>query len=240
MIRKKSILSWMIQVSILSAISVVLYNFPKFQLPIFPSFLSVQFSMLPALIGTFALGPVGGVVIVVIKFLFKLLTTRSAGVGELADLLLGLIVVIVVGIIYMIKRNKKTAFISLLVGIGAWTLSALLLNYVLLIPTYAKLYGLKAVLGLLKVIPGVTEANYMSKYLLYACLPFNLMLSIVVSLVTLLVYKRISFLFEKMNSSISKNKKVQEQEIEETSEKKEGNKQIPIHLERNKRRIRKL
>ena len=56
-------------------------------------------------------------------------------------------------------------------------------------------FGLDVVLKMFTVIPGVNEQNYMSKYLLYGCLPFNAMLSIIVSIVTYLVYKRISFLF---------------------------------------------
>ena len=75
--------SWIVQVSLLSALAIILYNFPKFKLPFFPGMLSVQFSMLPTIIGSFALGPFGGVLIVVIKFLFKLLTTSTAGVGEI-------------------------------------------------------------------------------------------------------------------------------------------------------------
>jgi len=224
----------MVEISILSALSVLLYNFPKFQLPFFPSFLSVQFSMLPALIGTFSLGPVGGALIVIIKFCFKLLTTRSAGVGEIADLIIGLVVVIVVGVIYLFKKNKKTAFISLIFGICIWTLTALLTNYFVLIPAYAKLYGIKAVLGLLKIIPGVNESNYMSKYLLYACLPFNLMLSTIVSLVTLLVYKRVSFLFNKIGNEDTKATK-ENKKVTRPSRKK---KEIKIKLTRDNRIIK--
>ena len=198
LLRKKKPVLFITQVAILAAISIVLYYFPKFQLPFFPSFLSVQFSMLPAIIASFALGPVGGVIVVVIKFLFKVVSTRSAAVGELADLLIGLSVVISSGLVYNIKRNRSSAFFALITTILVWIISAALLNYFLLIPTYVKLYGLAPVLGMLKKIPGVDESNYLIKYIFYACIPFNAMLSVTVSIVTLLVYKRISFLFKKM------------------------------------------
>ena len=206
MIRRKNTISWIIQVSILAAISVILYNFPKFQLPFFPSFLSVQFSMLPSLIASFQLGPFGGFLVVLIKFLFKLLTTRSAGVGELADLIIGTFVTLCAGLIYRYKRNIKGALLSIGASIIVWVGVALLSNYLLLIPTYSKLYGINTVLKMLTIIPGVTEQNYMAKYLLYACLPFNLMLSFTVGLVTLLVYKRISHLFKNMEKSINDDK----------------------------------
>ena len=184
----------------------ILYNFPKFKLPFFPGMLSVQFSMLPTIIGSFALGPFGGVLIVVIKFLFKLLTTSTAGVGEIVDLIIGLCVVLVTSLIYMFKNNKKGAIIALVFGSLTWILVAALLNAVYAIPAYSVQFGIDTVLKMLTVIPGVTEENYISKYILFGCIPFNLMLSVVVSLVTYLVYKKISWLFEKMDNKISKKK----------------------------------
>ena len=198
--------SWMVQTAILSALAIILYNFPKFQLPFFPSMLSVQFSMLPTIIGSFALGPVGGISIVVIKFLFKLLTTRSAGVGEFVDLIIGLCVVITTSLIYKYIRTKKGAILALIFGSIVWISAAIVLNWLWAIPFYADKFGLDVVLKMFTVIPGVTEENYMSKYLLYGCLPFNAMLSIVVSVVTYLVYKRISFLFHKMDNKLNKDK----------------------------------
>lgn len=198
--------SWIVQTAILSALAIILYNFPKFQLPFFPSMLSVQFSMLPTIIGSFALGPVGGISIVVIKFLFKLLTTRSAGVGEFVDLIIGLCVVITTSLIYKYIRTKKGAILALIFGSIVWISAAIVLNWLWAIPFYADKFGLDVVLKMFTVIPGVTEENYMSKYLLYGCLPFNAMLSIVVSVVTYLVYKRISFLFHKMDNKLNKDK----------------------------------
>ena len=198
--------SWIVQVSLLSALAIILYNFPKFKLPFFPGMLSVQFSMLPTINGSFALGPFGGVLIVVIKFLFKLLTTSTAGVGEIVDLIIGLCVVLVTSLIYMFKNNKKGAIIALVFGSLTWILVAALLNAVYAIPAYSVQFGIDTVLKMLTVIPGVTEENYISKYILFGCIPFNLMLSVVVSLVTYLVYKKISWLFEKMDNKISKKK----------------------------------
>lgn len=196
--------SWMVQVSLLSALAVILYNFPKFKLPFFPSMLSVQFSMLPTIIGSFALGPIGGILICVIKFLFKLLTTSTAGVGEIVDLIIGLCVVLVTSLIYMFKNNKKGAILALILGSLTWIGVAAILNAVYAIPAYSNQFGIDAVLKMLTVIPGVNENNYITKYILLGCIPFNLMLSIVVSLVTYFVYKKISWLFEKMNNKIGK------------------------------------
>ena len=69
---------------------------------------------------------------------------------------------------------------------------------------YSKLYGIDAILGMMTMIPGVTKDNYVMKYLLFGCLPFNLMLSIVVSIVTYLVYNKLGYLFNKMDDKMKK------------------------------------
>ena len=205
---KKFSVMWIVEVAILSALAIVLYNFPKFPLPFFPSILKVQFSMLPTLIGGFALGPVGGVIICVIKFLFKLLTTSSMGVGEIVDLGIGLGVILTTSFVYHFYHNKKGAIFALLTCVVVWTILGMVLNGFFAIPMYMKLYNMDAagIVNVLSVIPGINETNYLYKYLLVACLPFNLLLSVVVSLVTFLVYKKVSWLFEKMDQKGKKEK----------------------------------
>lgn len=190
------------QIAILSALAIVLYNFPKFPLPFFPGMLKVQFSMLPTLIGGFVLGPIGGVIICVIKFLFKLLTTQSAGVGEIMDLAIGIAVILVSSVIYYKKQTNKGVIFALIAGVIVWTGLGVLLNGVYAIPAYSNQFGLDAVLGMLKIIPGVDDSNYIQKYLIYGCLPFNLMLSTIVSVVTFFVYKKVKLLFNMMDNKL--------------------------------------
>lgn len=191
--------SKIVQIALLSALAVVFYYIPKFPLPFFPGMLKVQFSMLPTILGGFLLGPIGGILIVVIKFLFKVLSTQSAAIGEIMDLMIGISVVLVTSFIYRTKRNKKSAIIALGCGVITWTLVGILLNGIMALPVYSKLYGIDAILGMMKMIPGVTSENYVMKYLIFGCLPFNLMLSIVVSIITFFVYDKIEYLFNKMD-----------------------------------------
>ena len=73
------------KLAILSAISYILYMFVKFPLPmLFPSFLDLQISDLPALIGGFAMGPWYGCIIIVVKCLLKMPFTGTACKGSLA------------------------------------------------------------------------------------------------------------------------------------------------------------
>lgn len=181
--------------ALLSAICIILYLFIKFPLPIFPSFLEINFSMLPIVIGGYMLGTTYGSIIVIIRFLIKLGITHTAGVGEIADLLIGLVVVLVSSIIYRFNHTKKGAVISLILSSLAWILTATILNYVLLVPAYIKLYfngDISIFISTLSIIPGVNETNYMWKYLLFAVVPFNALLSIIISLITFFVYKPLS------------------------------------------------
>ncbi|HPT89470.1 MAG TPA: ECF transporter S component [Bacilli bacterium] len=182
--------------AILSTLATILYMFIKFPLPmLFPSFLDFQVSNLPAIIGGFLLGPVYGSLIVIIRFLIKLPFTSTQYVGELADLIIGLAVVISSSIIYIKNKTRKGALIALTTSTVIWVITSVLLNRYVLVPFYIELFfkgDVNAFVNICKIIPGINEQNYMQKYLVYAVLPFNLLLSISVNLITFLVYKRLS------------------------------------------------
>ena len=99
-------------VAIFSALSSVLYLFLKFPLPIFPSFLEINFSMIPIIICAFMFGPIDAVVVVVIRFVIKLITISShtAGVGEIADIIIGILVSLVAGSIFNYTKLKHGLF----------------------------------------------------------------------------------------------------------------------------------
>ncbi|HQD91671.1 MAG TPA: ECF transporter S component [Bacilli bacterium] len=182
--------------AILSTLATILYMFIKFPLPmLFPSFLDFQVSNLPAIIGGFLLGPVYGSLIVIIRFLIKLPFSSTQYVGELADLIIGLAVVISSSIIYIKNKTRKGALIALTTSTVIWVITSVLLNRYVLVPFYIELFfkgDVNAFVNICKIIPGINEQNYMQKYLVYAVLPFNLLLSISVNLITFFVYKRLS------------------------------------------------
>lgn len=187
-------------IAILAALSTVLYLFVKFPLPfIFPSFLDVQFSNLPAIIGGFVTGPIGGIIIVLIRFILKLAFSSTAFVGEFADLIIGITVVLTTSLIYRRIRSKQGAVIALVAGTVSWIVMGVIANYFVLVPFYIKLYfggDINSFIRLLSVIPGVNEQNYMLKYIMFAVIPFNLLLGSSVSALTFIVYRRIGDLFD--------------------------------------------
>ena len=183
----------MSMVGIMSAITVILYYFVKFNLPIFPPWLDIQVSELPALITGFAYGPFAGCLVIIVRFFIKLPGTITAGVGELADLVLSISVVLVSSIIYKKHKTIKGALVATGIGVGVGVVVSCFLNWLVLIPAYIYLAGfpLDALVGMLSYMPfEVTRENFMLAYVLVVALPFNLVRFILVYALTFLLYKR--------------------------------------------------
>ena len=201
--KKKRIIDYIAKTAIFSALSFILYLFPKFPLPFFPSFLDIQFSNLPALLGGFVLGPLGGCIIVIVRCLLKLILGMSstAGAGEIADLLLGLAVVFSSSMIYKYNKNRKGGIVALIVAVVVWVVSSVFINCYINIPVYLELFFKGDIEGLVAmcklVIKGINADNFMEYYIKYAVIPFNFILATLVSLITFFVYKRISLIFKK-------------------------------------------
>lgn len=195
-------------IALFSALAGVLYIL-NFSIPFaFPGFLEFRFSDVPVLIGTFALGPVAGCIIVVFMVLIKLVivSTSTYFVGDLADILVGFALVIPVGLIYNQNRTFKGALIGLGAGSLISTALAVLLNRILLVPAYVHLMFVgswEPILGMMTpLFPNCTQENFYSLYLWASVLPFNLLRCLVASLLTLLVYKRISRAINRLNERL--------------------------------------
>lgn len=152
------------------------------EFPILPAapFLKIDFSDLPALLGTFALGPIAGIVIELIKNILHVLIKGSstALIGELANFVIGSVWVVVAGFIYKRNRTIKGAIIGLVLGTIALTIAGLLGNYYVFLPLYNK------------IVPSLSAE--IINYLVTIILPFNLIKGVGVSIVTLGLYKKVS------------------------------------------------
>lgn len=180
--------------AILSALSYILYMFVKFPLPfIFPGFLDMQFSDLPALLGGFSLGPIAGIIIIVIKSVLKMPFTSTACVGELADMIIGIANVFVAAVFYQYHKNKKGAVIALILGVASASITSLIANRFILIPFYMNAYGMDAIIEMVKgLYPNVSSSNFYSYYLPLAVLPFNVLRCVVCGMLTYFTYKPLS------------------------------------------------
>ena len=129
--------------AVLSAVAFALM-FIEISLPIIPSFIKFDISDLPALFGAFALGPVYGVVIELLKNILHILLkgTTSAFVGELSNFLLGASLCLVAGLIYKSGKSKKSAVLACFIGALVMGLLSLPINYFAVYPAYVKFFGL--------------------------------------------------------------------------------------------------
>ena len=113
--------------AIMGAVGFILM-FLEFGVPIMPSFIKFDFSELPALIASFAYGPLYGVAVCFLKNALHLLVTSTAGVGDLATFLLGIFFVLPAGLIYRAHKNRKSALVGSIVGAVAMGIACVLIN----------------------------------------------------------------------------------------------------------------
>ncbi len=153
------------------------------------------------------MGPVSGCLVIILKCLFKFPMTGTAYVGEATDILMGIALVLPASIIYSINKDKKHAFIGLLVGTGAFVVAGLIVNRFISIPFYAKAFGFEAIIGMVSALyKNVTVDNFYAYYLPLAVLPFNLIRCIIMSALTFVLYKRLSVLLHWEGDSLRKDK----------------------------------
>ena len=186
-------LSKMIKISLLGAIAVVLMFIEFPVLPAFP-WLKMDLSELPVLMGAFAFGPVVGIVIEALKIVLHLLLkgTETGFVGELANFIVGVSLVVPASYIYNRNKSKKTAIIGMIVGTITMEVVAILANIYLLMPLFGMVYNAEDTL----------------KYVAVGLLPFNGIKALMVSVVTFAVYKKVSVAIFKVDSGFSKKKEL--------------------------------
>lgn len=159
-----------------------------------PSFYGLDFSEIPVLVGSFAMGPLAGVVIEVVKILVKLVLkpTSTGFVGEFANLVVGCSLVIPAGIVYRLKKTKKGAIIGMAAGSVLMVVVAVVVNALVMLPFYSNFMPLDNIIAAGAAInPAVSNVW---TFAIVCVGPFNLVKAVTVSVITALVYKRISIM----------------------------------------------
>lgn len=167
----------MVKIAILSGIAwlLMLFEMPVF---FFPPYLRIDASDIPAIIGGFSLNPLAGVAIECIKNLIKFATNSySGGIGELANFIVGTAWVLPASILYRRNKTKKTALVGMALGVVSMVVVGTLMNYFIIIPLY------------------IPDADILS-LVLYTIVPFNLFKGTVLTIITLLIYKKISIIIK--------------------------------------------
>lgn len=185
-------IAWITKVAILSAMASVLM-LVEFPLPfIAPPFYELDFSEVPVLVGAFALGPWAGVCIEAVKILLNFIMNGSitGGVGELSNFVLGVVFVLPAALIYAHRKTKKSALIGLIAGGLTMVVLGCFINAYVMLPLYSTLMPLDAILAQAAAIWPVVDSVFL--FVLLCVAPFNLIKAVLVSAVTMLLYKRLS------------------------------------------------
>ena len=154
------------------------------------AFYKLDLSNIPVLLGAFSMGPVPGVIILALKSAIGLLHSSSAGVGELADFVMGAAMVVPAAIIYHRQKNRKNAIIGMAVGTVCMVVAGVLMNKFVMLPFYMGAFhmDMEAIISFANV--GGVDTEW--KLLLLITGPFNLLKGAVLSAVTFLIYKPLS------------------------------------------------
>ena len=176
--------------AMLSAIAFILM-YLEIPLPmIMPDFIKFDFSDLPALIGTFAFGPVSGVIICLIKNLLHLMVSKSMFVGELSNFILGCAFVIPAGLIYHFKKTKMGGLLGGVVGAIFMGVFSVASNYFIVYPVYYNFMPEEVILAAYQAI--LPSVKNILQCLICFNMPFTIVKGMFSVVITFLTYKHIS------------------------------------------------
>ncbi len=183
------------QVAMLGAVAGVLMNF-EFPIPFLaPAFYQLDFSEIPVLVGSFAMGPLAGVMIELVKILVHLVTkgTITAGVGDIANFIFGCAFVVPAGMIYRFHhiKSRRHAVEGMAVGTILTTAAACLMNAFVLLPAYGKAFGMP-IEAFIEMGNAVNPSvNGLLGFVAMIIVPFNLFKYTLTSVIVFFIYKRI-------------------------------------------------
>ncbi len=179
--------------AVMGAISFVLLSV-NFSIPFLSPFAEIDAAALPELIGGFALGPVGALEIIVVKLLLKILLvgTESMYTGEIQNFLLSVSFVLPAVFFYRRHRTKKGAVVGLVIGSVCKIIVGVFTNIYLIFPFYIALYNMDWA-GIVEMCSAVNPwISSVPTMIAFSIVPFNLVSTALSSVITMLVYKKIS------------------------------------------------
>jgi len=179
--------------AMLAAVSTVLM-FIDFSVPFMPAFIKMDVSEIPALIASFSMGPVSGTAVCLIKNFINLMRTSTGGVGEFCNFILGACFVVPAGLIYKNMKTRKGALLGCIVGAAVMAVLSVPINYFVTYPIYAKFMPIDAIIGMYQAI--VPSVNGLLECLVVFNMPFTFVKGIIDSVLTFLIYKRISHIIK--------------------------------------------
>lgn len=180
---------YVVVTGMLSAIGFVLM-YVEFSVPVMPPFIKMDLSELPALIGSFAYGPLCGILICLIKNLLHMPVSTTACVGEFANFLLGAVFVGTAGLIYARKKTKKNAVFAAVLGAVLMGIMCIPVNYFITYPFYYNFMPKEGILQAYQLI--IPSMESILQCLVCFNFPFTTAKGLISVGISLLVYKHLS------------------------------------------------
>lgn len=195
--KKHKLAKWILAAD-LGGISAVLMLL-EFNIPLMPSFLKLDFSDLTVTLGGLIIGPLEGAFIALVKVIVHLLLKGSAtgGVGELANVINSLCFMLTTVFIYKKNRTRLGIHTGLMAGMIITSIVATAVNYFLIFPIYQLRMGYTAE-ALIKLSSNVNPyITSMESIALAAVLPFNICKYVMISLLTVVLYRQLNIFVRK-------------------------------------------
>jgi riboflavin transporter FmnP len=182
----------MIRAAVLGAISAVLMQF-SLRLPIFPGFLSLDVSDLPAVVGAFTTGPLTGLLTLLVKNLVDPIVfgTNTGGIGNLADFIMGVSLVVPIGLIYKKRGDTLGYIMGSAVGIVSLVIVSSLVNYFILLPLFSRIFmPMERIIEIANAVN--SRVTDIPSLILFAIAPFNFVKGMAVVILGFVIYRALS------------------------------------------------
>lgn len=181
----------LIRMGLLSAISVILMQFDLSLPMLFPPFLKVDLSEVPAVIGILVVHPWAGLVIPLIKNLLDCLVFGSTTgyVGEASNLIVSIAYLLPLMLITRKSKSFKATLVGLLLGITTTTVVGSISNYYIVLPLYSKFMPIDQIIQMGAALNPVI--NDLKSFVIFIVAPFNIFKSVIISIVGVTVVRAI-------------------------------------------------
>ncbi len=189
---KNTKVKYIVKIALLSALAVVimLLEFPL--VFIAPDFYELDLSEAVILMGGFALGPMAAALMEFVKNVLNILIngTSTGFVGELANFVTGCCLTVPAALLYKYRKSIKGALLGMALGIVSLAVAGGLINYFIMLPMYSAFMPLDAIIDAGAAITGFIHDKF--TFVLFAVVPFNIIKGVLCSVISLLLYKRLS------------------------------------------------
>ncbi len=184
--------------ALMAALSIVLAELLKFNVPVMPGFIKFDFSDVPAMLAALTMGPVSGVFVCLVKNVFGCFTTSTGCVGELSNFILGAALVLPAGLITHKSEKISRAVIGCVTGSVLMAVISVASNYFLVFPAYSVAFHtpIEGIVGAYKAI--LPSVDSLLDCLIIFNMPFTFVKGAIAAVVSIILYKKLRPIFNSL------------------------------------------